>query len=375
MAKKTTTVVEDDEPKPPEPVLVPDPEDEAPEDIEVRELLESLGADETATVHIYRQGTGGPRDLTLLARMTPAEFDPIMLAGEPYNGGVFRLHIRSKGGIAGNRVLKVAPNAKVGAGLSGAPTDRLAEIMAQGFTRLGELIVQRDAAQSRDPLASVEGIVGLVKQLMPAPSAGGVTDTLAQMKTMLEFSRLLNPPREGKVLNDDGDVNPNALLMKGLEVFGEAVSMRKGAEVAGVAQPAALPGQVAGAAVAGPGAPEPETDEMAFFKLQVRLAVKAAQSGQDAADFADSIYKLVPDEVLQQLALEANWFKVLTDAAPEAANYRGWFERVRQALIEYAREDGILTSAENAPNMPPATATAGANGDHSGGSPTNESTS
>lgn len=79
-----------------------------------------------------------------------------------------------------------------------------------------------------------------------------------------------------------------------------------------------------------------------FLQLKLRAANRAAAKGADAAEYAETIYDAFDDEDIHGFALDANWFKFLTEALPDCAAHEAWYSKVRLALIELALEDGIL---------------------------------
>lgn len=84
---------------------------------------------------------------------------------------------------------------------------------------------------------------------------------------------------------------------------------------------------------------------MIMFRMQLALAVKAAAAARDPVDFAESVYQLIPNDVMLSMALDADWFMLLVRANAKVEAHRAWFEAVRNAMMEFAVEDKILVRA------------------------------
>jgi len=216
----------------------------------------------------------------------------------------------------------------------------LAGVMVQGFQQLGELIAKSNAAPQVDPMKQMEVLAGIMRNLMPAaapaPSGPGFMEMLNMVKTFNDVAGV------GKAsLPADAD-SSTTLMMAGMDMFKPVIAKameQKAAQPATPAQSqAALPAPEAQPV-------ETESEEFMLFKLQLKAANKAAASGADAADFADTIFAILPDAVLQGMAFDPAWFDYLVKAVPDCAAHKAWYEQVRNALVEIAVEDGIFIRA------------------------------
>ena len=80
-----------------------------------------------------------------------------------------------------------------------------------------------------------------------------------------------------------------------------------------------------------------------MIKMYLKLANYAAKTGQTPDEFAEENYTRIPDNMFELFATDPQWFQYLTNFVPECANFRGWYEQVRNRLIALAKEDGLLT--------------------------------
>jgi len=225
----------------------------------------------------------------------------------------------------------------------GDSTAALASVMAQGFQQLGELIVKASAKPDVDPLQQMQALAGIMRTMMPAavpaaPAGPGFMELLNMVKTFNDVAGI-----GAKSALPEGADSSTALMMAGMDMFkpviAKAMEQKAGQAATAQAQPqAALPAPDVQT-------PEQESEDFMLFKLQLKAANKAAASGADAADFADTIFAILPDPVLQGMAFDPAWFDYLVKAVPDCAAHKAWYEQVRNALVEIAVEDGIFIRA------------------------------
>jgi hypothetical protein len=83
--------------------------------------------------------------------------------------------------------------------------------------------------------------------------------------------------------------------------------------------------------------------------------LRAAQSNVDFASFAEDAYEDIPEELIAGLLANENWFAWVEQNEPRLAKYKTWLTQVRDRIIEFAREDGIvppLTQTPEQSNVP-----------------------
>lgn len=330
------------------PALQPETIEPDPADVEVLTLAQEFGSQEGVVLRIYRQGKGGVRDLTLLDEIAPSEFAPMMLADEPYNGGTFRLHFRSPTGLVANKQLTVAPRRKA---LTGAAPEvaQLHETMQRGFSMLAEAMAKaiQPAAPVPQPtrrelIEEMAAIASLFRQsAAPQPAA----DPLSALKMVREFSEVAKSlvPAPA-VVTDGGEINTTATLLNLADKYFSSLSkMKNEAETAHVA---ALPQPQ----------PQPEQsreDGMQQLRAFAKMLCVRAAGGADVETYANLILDEVGDETARQFVESADWFEKLSEIAPEAKNYRAWFDELRQALIDMTTPDPEEKAAElTAPPAP-----------------------
>lgn len=308
-------------------------------------MLEGLTPDDGTTVRIYRQGKTY-RDLELINECSPADFKPMMLAHPPYNGGTFRVHARSNGGIVINRELKVAA----------APT-----VTTPGVTQQGQPVAQIQGGGNIDALAmmfakmqeaSDARMEALIRAIAPATnSRKDVMEEMAAMATIIksnappvvqgdDFNKTINAVsailavseklRPAAVIGADGQVSETAAL------FGMAKEVFTTARETAATQRAQLAQQPA---LPAPDAPlDDEAIEMNLmqnmFKMQLRRACKIAAANGDPVDYADSIYDMLPESELESFATDPEWFAKLVALEPGCAAHEAWFKLVRDSLVE-----------------------------------------
>jgi hypothetical protein len=340
------------------PPIVEDPEIEQadPSDVQVMELLEELHGDASARLRIYRQGASYT-DLTLLGECSIEEFDPMMLAHPPYNGGQFRIHARSASGIKLNRLLKVAahPSVQMGASAHGGTGLDIAMLIKDGFAQIAE----KFSRPPENPLNTLQGIKQIAEIIRPPESPKNSTaKELMEHLQLMEALRSFAGNGERGPFNEDGEIKAGPLLNKAADFFLAAMGKAQEAQ----ATPAgALPNPAATAPASTATAPNPspakstpsdQEKALMFFKLQLWSANKSAEAGDDPEEFADQIFSMISDDMLKLIQTDPEWFKKLCEVEPECAKHEEWYKRVRQSLIEAGIEEGVLTAAQKPASVP-----------------------
>lgn len=311
-----------------------------PQDIKIMQMIEEHKNEEGAVIRIYRQGKTY-RDITLLDEMSLDDFTPMMLALEPYNGGTFRIHARSKSGILLNQSITVArksPEQKPATEQSLTAAD-VARIVAESI---------KAAIPQRDPLQEMTALAGIMKTIMPAPVADPArsTDPFAMMRGIIEITKMLQPE---KTLPEGSSASDHALV-KGLDLVGELFKQHMNQQAPSGA--AVVP---VGAAVAeNPALPSPTSEEeqmSMMVKLQLMAANREAANNTDPATYAEKIYALIPDEVLEMIAYEQNWFAGLTNILPDCEKHKEWYGKLRDKIVDLALEDEVLEPVRLTPDL------------------------
>lgn len=336
-----------------------EPEEE-PDDVAVMNLLSELGENADCTVRIYRQGPGGIRDLIFLHEVGVGEFTPAMLQGEPFNGGTFRIHARSRGGLVANRVLKVAPRVEKSAPVS-APNSEIYTLLSSLAAQQNEFMrgIQNMLMQRQDESASEEKMLrkmGMYKELFSGGGSGaGMGEIIASVKDLLSLSKEMTPP----ALNDNGEIPGNAIIMKALEAFGPVLAQAAVGNKT-VTSPVVLEGRQYNPIPASPAQhtiPDSENQPMNIIKHYLDMLCEKAERDSDAALYADLILDTMPDMELVELrgALDApDWFDRFAAMNPRIGMHRAWFEKLRSEIIAgLTAMGGDDTTGAIMPGSPP----------------------
>lgn len=325
-----------------------------PEDVKVMELLEELG-DEASVVRVYRQDENNYKAITLLGECTPDEFTPIMLSRPPFNGGLFRIHARSNSGLVVNRQLRVAPDKKAiaiaeaheqaeadalrrngGVAQTAAPAQDMAAMVQTMMTGFQATVAQlleglKPRTPEVDPLTMMERFSAIAKNMQPPPAPAPVrdslVDTLNSMKLLREVASDLNPDSKGSE-------------------FGELASMAKDVlTAANVAktQQQAPPQNPAIAETQAELDPDEESNMLKEMLIRntLKRGCKYAALNAPVDEYADEVYTMMsPAEVIEALT-DAQWLEHMSAIVPDCKTHKAWFEAVREAMTEYAVEDGV----------------------------------
>ncbi len=340
-----------------------------PESVAIDRAIKQLG-DASASVNIYRQGPSGYRDLTFLFCCLPSEWvaDGLPKLQREYGKGIYRIHVQDDGGaMKVNKAIAVEalPNSqKPAAVAASAPSGELALILASIAETNKNIAAMVDTVRNAKPMDTLKDVVGMVKMLMPAsnPTATplqSVQDGLAMAQSLLGVAKSLQLPSAPAAVDHDGKIDVGGRAIdRGIDLITRMFEQSAAANVAPAPrqpkavqrrepqQPQQIQPQQTGDDMT---AEDRETLEM--IALQLKIANRAAAKGTDAADFAESAYALIPEDVIQAMATDAQWFAYLTNVVPECAPHREWYERVRARVLELATEDGVLTVGQQPPTM------------------------
>jgi len=338
-------------------------EEFTPDDVAVMELIEELGGESTARVRIYRQGKTYT-DITLIHECAPTEFDPMMLAHPPYNGGEFRIHVRSKNGFIANKALKVAPAADaITPGVAQLPQMQQIPQQSQGdiLAIVRELVANQNAQTERliialkpieqNPLQTLDGIKEIAKIISPAPpqsDGDSFGKTMKMFDTFMGLQERLKPA--AKITDDEGEISvPNLLLT----MFREFKNMNKSATPGAIAQTPGTPPEIAVNANGLTADQQQEIDDMQILlQAQLRQANKAAIAKADPAEYAENVYGIMPEDVIQLIGNDPAWFAEIVKIAPACAPHEAWYRAVGEKIKAMGVEDGLLTMPAPAGNTP-----------------------
>lgn len=344
---------------------IPEADITDPEIIAIERAVRALG-DTGASVNVYRQGPAGYRDLTFLFSCLPSEWlaDGMRRLQSDYGKGIYRIHMQDgEGQMVINKAVPVEalPRKEVTAAAQpatpAADASLAAVLLEMQRTNVAILDAIKAQANPGNALASLKDIAGIVRTLMPGtPTGDGMQSTFSNMRAMLDLVKAMQP--EGAARDADGKVDiGGTAITRGIDllarVFEQAIAQR-GAAV----DPSQV--QVLDAPRRPQPAGNPSDDEgddamiqLEMLKLQLRRANGAAKRNASPDEFADEVYALIPDDVLQNMASDPNWFALVCTAVPECKQYADWYAKLRDALVAIAVEEGVLTQSPQ-----PATVTA-----------------
>lgn len=348
----------------------PEPEF-TPEDVAVSELLSELG-DDSATVRIYRQGKGGYRDLTLISEVGIAEFTPIMLSHPPYNGGVFRIHARSAGGLKVNRELKVEPApVTLAPSAPAVPIPSAQDIAKTVAETLAVTLAPMLTALQRppeNPLSTLEGIRAIAEitrpQGLPPVTAQG-PDAFKLMDSVVSMADRLAGLRGG-----GGDGDGPGLMTTLVREFGPMLreAIAKNPEAVGRVVSSIQGGQTAPVSTLPPSAtagnnPDNMTEEQRMNIMrqgQIRLGLQflcmQAAANNDPVLYADVVLDNVPAEDLKAMLAADDWIERLAQFHPQVRNFGEWFNTLKTEILAAldAPADALDNDSGTEPGAAPA---------------------
>ena len=217
--------------------------------------------------------------------------------------------------------------------------------MMLGFTQAMTQIIERMTPKEKDPLTTLQGIKELAQVLVPPaqPHQGNsIVETLALVKSFQEVAKGFQPETP-----PDGEGGVGGVAARLMEKFlGKAIDTGQ-LNLPGVTPGAQATNDVPAATPQTTSTDEPQlTDEeqenMMLVRIMLGRTLRAAQSNMDFSTFAEGAYDDIPEELIGGLLAQPNWFEWIVQNEPRLKQYQGWLTQVRDKLIEFAREDGIV---------------------------------
>lgn len=335
-----------------------------PENIALDRAIRSFG-DAAGAVNVYRQGPGGHRDIVFLFSSLPTEWltdGPAKIQRE-YGGGTFRIHMQDSGGqMKINTALKIEslPKKEMPQIVAASGNEGIMAAIHAMTNSIGELakVVMANRVEPVSPLQTLDGIRAVAEMFRPAqmvsnaPPVPDFMTVIGAAKTLIEISKGMGPELP------EGTNAADAALLKGIDLFGKMVDHGRNQQTMQNAQPKQIAAVSANPVAENKQEEVPETltqeeaEMLIALKVQLKMANRAAESGADPEEFAEDSYGMMPDDMFAQL-LHEQWFDALCNVNADCAGYKEWYGKARNKLLAMAREDKILTDAENPVSVPP----------------------
>ena len=198
--------------------------------------------------------------------------------------------------------------------------------------RIVELIRAAQPQPQANPLQQFKEFAEVMRSVMPQPVAVAPVDSFAMVRNVLGLVKDMQPEaplEKGAGLGD--------IALRLMEKFGPQIA-------AAVAQPVpngAPPALTTQPALAAPANSQPavESDEMQKLKFGLQFLCDQAKNGKDASLYADVVVDNVPVDSLKGLMSAPDFVGFLAQYHPPVAQYRSWFDSLKQHVSESLAED------------------------------------
>ncbi len=333
-------------------------------------------------IRVYRPQKGKGA-LGYLFACLPAELPIMDKLRDEYGGGTFEVRVLKDKRIFRRKTVIVEPPLKKAAAPIVDQSASMAEVMAQGFTRLGELIVQSNAQQVvpvGNTMADMLQNMALMKQVMgeQAPQI----NPLKQLKDLAEIQSMM-----GGGSGDKSETNVNDVLLTLAEtvlpklaevgavqeqqnqgtIGGIEAENNKQNMPAGEGQLQAMPGMHENR-LQNPTSPTNKpVGKRNPMKMHLIFLCAQAKMNRDPATYANMVLDNTPDEKLDELVefmTSASAIDEMAKTHSAVANHREWFERLGKEILAQlidtdqpeasgdgdAKEGELLTSDEKPAN-------------------------
>lgn len=331
---------------------------------EVDNVLAEIGQETQAAITVkrtkYANGKPCPRE-EFIYKTTPSAFD-IEDLRDAYGGGEFRLYISRNGKLWRNLPVAIAapikpqePPRQDNSDMKEFMREMTQRMEAQQNQMLQMVMTvlqsrSDSTAQSTDPVVMMNALMQNMlhmKEFLGTQSTGE-TSAKEQMEYLLkgiELAKELNAGGEG---NED---NAFSLLKETLRTFGGPIqrmveSTQKKIDAQTTRKPEQGNGAMDTAYPANTQSPvtgeEPDRMAMALRPHLQFLKAQAAKE-KDPAFYAEVILDQIPDVYFPQFVeylSRPDLVDRLIQADPQIQAYRGWFESLRQHIVQIVNEDG-----------------------------------
>jgi len=361
MARKTTTVVEENAGADDPITTLFESDEETPDELAIEGLISEFTGGDNISVNVYRQGEGA-NNIAFLFKTTPQEMtggDIMERVRDKFGSGDYRVHFRDKERIVANRGFSVeAPT------VPEAPTPGNSNMemmtMMQGFLSSQQAMFGQtmqafaeafkgggNNQQTFDPIAAqaslMQQLVALKGLSEPKDDSKSAVDMFVQG---ISLAKDLNPK--------DGDTNSSDIVLKALEVFGGPIAeaAKTGTLLAQANRQDVAPGGTQPPNSAQPPTPTGDATadadaqkeyEMGLQKMmlvqQLNWLVKQATANKDPELYAELLLDQVGEEKVLQFVGQENALDQLTALSPEVGNHREWFESLRAAILDLTAPD------------------------------------
>lgn len=342
-------------------------------------LLDELDAGQDATLNVYRVRAG--KKLSFVFSCSPSDYtlgELMEKLRDEFDGGEFRVHIRDRKRLLANRAVAVEPPKRKPQREMPQQENQqngLAQVLAaihesnkQSAENM-QMLMLKNAEQNNSLMADI------LKSSISKPSSKGM-ELLELLPLIKELfgDKKTDPMREflkglelGKELGGGGDEN---LLQTALKTFGAPlVDLARSAENRMVRLPnnssnvqhekterthmAAAPAQEVASeeqqqqAAFDQMSEEDKTMYLQLMKLQsqIGMLINAAAQNSDVESYANMICDQVQPEVIANMLSPENWEKFFK-FVPMAAQYRQWFEELKETVLDFIAQDQENVSRE-----------------------------
>jgi len=335
---------------------------ESDDDIQALDALEGMVAEfagaQGTVVNIYRQGEG--KNLSFLFRTNPDE----MTGGEimercrdNYGTGDYRVHIRDGARIVKNAPFSVEakkePDPAQAAGNSNMELITIMQSSNQNMMAMFQTTMaafaeafkgNQNQTPAIDPVAMqqsmIQSVAALKSMSEPKDESKSAVDMFVQGITL---AKDLSPK--------DGETNSSDILVKALEMFGGPMAEMAKANLPGQSVPGLPAPETAPNPMAPPqptGDPQADADakreyEMGIQKIvlkqQLQFLLRQAAANKDPELYAELLLDQAGEERVLAFVGQENAIDQLISLNGEVQNYRGWFEQLREAILELTAPD------------------------------------
>lgn len=329
----------------PEPEIHESPEDD-PDDVALANVIADLGGPGVdAKVNVYQLDKN--KNKAFVGAFLPSEFS-LEAIQTNFGPGDYEVHVRKDGRLATRKILRIAQpvsnSMPVVIPQNNQPqNDKIIETMQNGFKEMAAMFsnaLGQFAQNQPKPKTTMEMLqeMTMMRELMGVNNQPQV-DSMKVLETAMALAEKITPRT--------GEPGAGEIIMETVKnlgpVFGKVLEnqSQNRPQIPPMALPMTQPVISPAAHVAPVNTPQQnEGDEMNVMKrYYLNMLVAQAQNDNDTLTYANMLLDVVGEEKALEFINSPNWFEKLTAEDARVAEYRAWFERMRDDVLELTKPD------------------------------------
>ena len=325
----------------------PDPEpaevfEDDPDDIALANVIADLGGPGIdAKVNVYQLDQN--RNKSFVRAFMPTEFSLETVQSE-YGPGDYEIHVRRDGKLATRKVIKIAvpKNQPAPVAHSGVDNAKLIETMQAGFREMATMFsgalanMTANQPKTKTTMETLQEIA-MMRELMGINNAPAGPDPMQLFEMATQIAEKITP----RV----GEPGAGEVILEAIKNFGPVLTQaaQNAQNRPPILQPnpaPQIPAPVLTRVETGTPTSAEGTDQMNIARrMYLNLLISNATNNNDPGTYAQLMLDVAGEAQALEFANAPDWFERLCGEESRAANYRAWFEELRENVLELTKPE------------------------------------